>query len=115
MENNIHSINFHDLPNKSPELLPALLGQISFNADTGQAFWVHNAQTMLSKVWNQYEYNILPLPLPLVIRLINLNYNSMDTSFMIKQVLTNLWSSMKFYLPIVYWGSIGRDRSESVQ
>ena len=38
MAKTIHYIYVHDFHNKCPELLPALLGQINFNANLVQTF-----------------------------------------------------------------------------
>jgi len=127
MAETVHSIAVHDFPDKWPELLPALLGQISLNADPSQALRVHNALLALRKVCKRYEYKSreqrgplneiveksFPLLLPLAIRLSDLNQHSLEAALMLKQVLKIFWSSTQFYLPGGRGGNIGGDGSDS--
>ena len=102
MAETVQSIDVHNFPIKWPELLPALLVQVSLNSNPGQALRVHNAQPALRKVCTQYEYKRFPLLLLLYIRLINPNQHSLDVKLILKQVLNILWSSVQFYLPGVW-------------
>ena len=74
------------LPHICTKLLPYLVGNISINDNQGQALWVHNAQPMLRKVCNQYEYKSLFLLVPLVIWKRYPNHHSLEEELIIKHV-----------------------------
>ena len=74
------------------------MGHIYLNTNTGQDLSVYNAHLALRKVCKQYEYKISPIRLTILVRLGKPNQNILEVAVIINQVISNVLSSMQFYL-----------------